>query len=394
MNKKILKISIGIAALGLALCAAFFSVTGLAKLFIGAGMSVVIMASTLEITKLVLASYLYQFWDTANKALRAYYVLAVFILAVITSMGIYGFLSNAYQGSKSKFNLTQTELASYDVRKEQFNTKIQNLQAQVKQKSDQINQLTNVRSAQAQVKVSDRNLRMLDRSSSRLDNRTEQLTKDIDALNQQINIYSDSAANLGIYSSKKKITDEAASDLGALFYISKVLNVDMDKLVNFLILLFVLVFDPLAITLVIAFNSMTLNEILTKKEEIPNELEEIAVIEDDLLIEPNETPNEPENSLKETGQISSEDLKEYIEPENELTRENGALIGVNDPQIITDTPTTIEIIEESKEIPNDSPKEDKELYTEIDSLKQAAAERLAEKRKEKAKSGYKNFPGV
>ena len=86
----------------------FFSIVGLSKLFAGSAAAVIAMASTLEASKLVIASFLYQSWETVSKVLRAYLMIAIFVIAGITSIGIYGFLSNAYQTTKSKYDLTKT----------------------------------------------------------------------------------------------------------------------------------------------------------------------------------------------------------------------------------------------------------------------------------------------
>ena len=97
MKKQILPLFIALSALSVSGSAAFYSVSGLSKLFAGASFEVIIMASSLEVSKLVIASLLYQYWGTINKFLRTYLVTAAIILVLITSMGIYGFLSAAYQ---------------------------------------------------------------------------------------------------------------------------------------------------------------------------------------------------------------------------------------------------------------------------------------------------------
>ena len=92
----LLPVIIALAALSVSASAAFYSVSGLSKLFAGASFEVIIMASSLEIAKLVIASLLYQYWNTINKLLRTYLTVAAVVLVLITSMGIYGFLSAAY----------------------------------------------------------------------------------------------------------------------------------------------------------------------------------------------------------------------------------------------------------------------------------------------------------
>ena len=110
MNKTFLKFLVGAVALSLAGCAAFFSIVGLSKLFAGAAMAVIVMASTLEASKLVIASFLYQFWKTASKALRSYLLIAISIIAIITSIGIYGFIKR-YSGHCSQYHSRSPGLA-------------------------------------------------------------------------------------------------------------------------------------------------------------------------------------------------------------------------------------------------------------------------------------------
>ena len=101
-------------------------------------------------------------------------------------------------------------------------------------------------------------------------------SKEISSINEKILLYSDSAAKMNSEITKVSLTADIASELGSLQYISKVFNVSMDLVVNILIILFIIVFDPLAIAMVIAFNSMNLSKensnnsiIELPKEEIP-----------------------------------------------------------------------------------------------------------------------------
>ncbi len=102
MKQKIFPFLIAFSALSVSASAAFYSISGLSKLFAGASLQVIIMASSLEVAKLVIASLLYQYWNSINKALRTYLVTAAVVLVLITSMGIYGYLSNAYQSTANK----------------------------------------------------------------------------------------------------------------------------------------------------------------------------------------------------------------------------------------------------------------------------------------------------
>ena len=105
MRERLFPLVIAFSALSVAGSAAFYSVFGLSKLFAGASTEVIIMAGSLEFAKLVSASLLYQYWDKINKVLKGYLMIAVFTLMIITSGGIYGFLSGAYQSTAVKSEL-------------------------------------------------------------------------------------------------------------------------------------------------------------------------------------------------------------------------------------------------------------------------------------------------
>ena len=111
---------IGISALLVAGSAAFFSVFGLSRLFSGAFFSVIIMAGSLEFAKLVAASFLYRYWNDINRILKAYLMIGVGTLVLITSAGIFGYLSNAYQGATIGFEKQSTLLLSLEERLEQL----------------------------------------------------------------------------------------------------------------------------------------------------------------------------------------------------------------------------------------------------------------------------------
>ena len=109
IKKGILPFLIGFSALSVSASAAFYSVSGLSKLFAGASFEVIIMAGSLEVAKLVTASLLYQYWDTINKILRTYLTVATIVLVLITSMGIYGFLSAAYQDTYRQLTIKENQ---------------------------------------------------------------------------------------------------------------------------------------------------------------------------------------------------------------------------------------------------------------------------------------------
>lgn len=298
MNKTALKVLVGFVALALAACAAFFSIIGLSKLFAGAMIAVIAMASTLEISKLVIASYLYQQWKIVNKTLRVYLVSAVTIIAIITSIGIYGFLSGAYQTTKSKYDLTQSITDSLSVKKSYFDSGLISYQSQLESKTTQLNNLSSIRNSQEQrasnLINSNKSFKSVEKSASNTDKSIKILNKEIAQLNDSIVKYSTESSKLKLGITQASLKNELSSELGSLTYISKVLNIPMDKVVNILIILFMIVFDPLAICMVIAYNQLNESK-SNNKDNLDNfSDEELADIVMDIQ---SETPLEPIESI-------------------------------------------------------------------------------------------------
>ena len=120
MGKKLFPYLITLTALSVSASAAYYSVTGLSKLFAGAAFAVMIMAGSLEVAKLVIATLLHRYWTTMNKVLRLYLTLATIILIGITSAGIYGFLSSAYQETATKAGVQDKQVELLETRKQSY----------------------------------------------------------------------------------------------------------------------------------------------------------------------------------------------------------------------------------------------------------------------------------
>jgi hypothetical protein len=307
MNKTTLKIFVGLIAISLAFCAAFFSIVGLSKLFAGAALAVIIMASTLEASKLVIASFLYQFWDTVNKTLRAYLLVAISIIMIITSIGIYGFLSGAYQTTKSKFDLTQTQVDSLTAKQLYYESSVNTFKIQLDSKNAQLSNLSSIRNSQeqraTQLITSNKSSNSADRSARQTDASIKTLNLEIDNLNSQIILYTDSVSKSKVAVTQLGLKNEMSSELGSLVYISKILNVPMNKVVNVLILLFIIVFDPLAICMVLAFNFLNKPEneenLESKTDEIhPEQPSEQPRIQPDLDLMDIESPIEEDQTIQ------------------------------------------------------------------------------------------------
>lgn len=270
MNKTTLKILLGLLAFLLAGCAGFFSITGLAMLFAGAALPVMIMAGTLEFSKLVAASFLYQYWKKIGAILKVYLTTAVIILAIITSMGIYGYLSSAYQRTKIEYSLLKTSTDSLISKKASFTFQITNLNTQLDLKNKQLESLNLNSQTRDQVlntlAINNRNVNSVTRSSTRIQAEISKLNSQVDTILSKISMLQDSVYSYEVAIKGSDLNASKKSELGPLEYLSGILNTDMDKIVNWFILLFVIVFDPLAMALLISFN------FLSKKEENINTL--------------------------------------------------------------------------------------------------------------------------
>ena len=252
-----LKFLVGFSALIIAGCAAFFSVTGLGVLFSGASTAVMVMAGSLEFAKLVAATYLKQMWDDITGFNKWYLTIAVGILMIITSAGIFGYLSNAFQQQNLKLGQIEREISV-------FQTQITTNESEINRFTAQITNLQQIRNSQeANIsKIIERN-----GSTSRLSTMVRNADKEISAISVKINTLTEK--NNKNYEEINKIKNnniETEREVGGFRFIAEAFNIELKNVVKFFIFLIVLVFDPLAIALIIAFNGL----IGKKKENTPN----------------------------------------------------------------------------------------------------------------------------
>jgi hypothetical protein len=317
MNKLLLKILVGVIALSLAICAAFFSIVGLSKLFAGASVAVIIMASTLEASKLVIASFLHKHWNTAAAALKFYLITSMLIIMSITSIGIYGFLSAAYQQTKSKYDLTKTSVDSLTAKQLYYESTIKMNMTQLDAKNKQLANYLNLQNLQeqraSQLVSQNKASRTADRSSAKSELSINRLNEEIEVLNQKLVVYTDSVSKIKVAITQSSIQNDIGSELGSLTYISKLLNVPMDKIVNILIILFIIVFDPLAICMVLVFNFLSLGE--SPSIKIETEIHDAAsTIQEQILTIDNTEPIVDQPPVEEKIEDIAAIEKRYPEP--------------------------------------------------------------------------------
>ena len=293
MKKRLFPLLIALSALAVSGSAAFYSVFGLSKLFAGASTQVIIMAGSLEFAKLVVASLLYQYWDTINKWLRTYLAIACFVLMVITSGGIYGFLSGAYQSTATQSELLDKSLIMINQKNVRFVETKEDLtiekQGLTKSISDLRISLSNPGSVSYYDKEAEQVITTTSSSTRRaLQAELKTTISERDVINIKIEAVMDSINKTDMALLDKEMSNEAESELGPLKYLAETTGYPMNQVVNWFLLLIIFVFDPLAIALVVASN-MAFAQI--KKPEIDFALE---------------NPHPPKNKLKK-------DVKKYKE---------------------------------------------------------------------------------
>jgi hypothetical protein len=263
---------IAFSALSVSLSAAFYSISGLSKLFAGAAFAVIIMAASLEIAKLVIASLLYQYRKTLPKLLKYYLSIACVVLILITSMGIYGFLSAAYQETAAKagnidaqITLVETkrdnikeQLVVYNEEKSSINKSITSLRNGL---SNNVIQYTDT-SGNIVTTTSSSTRRALEKQLDQAIERQTVINTKVDDLNDKVFKYETEIVEI-------RTSDAVSSELGPLKYLSGLTGWAMDKIINILLLIIIFVFDPLAIALVIAAN-FAFEQIRKPNSFIPN----------------------------------------------------------------------------------------------------------------------------
>jgi hypothetical protein len=342
-KNKIFPYIIALTALSVSASAAFYSVTGLSKLFAGASTQVMIMAGSLEVAKLVIASLLYQYWNTLNKALRTYLVGATIVLILITSMGIYGYLSAAYQTTASQAGNAEAQVTLLETKKQNF---VQQRDLYNTEKTNLVQGITQLQSGLANNKTSyvDKKGNLIQSTSNsnrksfekQLDNSTLRQSE----ISAKLDVLNDSIFKLDTQIVEARTTNNSAGELGPLKYLSNLTGVSMDRIINWLLLVIIFVFDPLAIALVIAANFAFAR--LRKPDVLETFKENVERIENDLdweLLVNESLDNEPwyDDEAERRMDIIGQNGNEGEHYENELaSQQEFDILDLNKDGIVDD----------------------------------------------------------
>jgi hypothetical protein len=295
-----LKFLVGVSAVIIAGCAAFFSVTGLGVLFAGASTSVMVMAGSLEFAKLVAATYLKQTWDDIKGFNKWYLTISVGILMIITSAGIFGYLSNAFQQQSLQLQQVDREVAVWQTKIDQNNTQITQLSTQITESN------TNQGKILDGGKVNSRLLRSVD-------NRDKEISK----LNDKIGkLQTENAKNTEEINKIKIANLDLEKEVGGFRFVAEAFGIELKNVVKFFIFLIVIVFDPLAIALIIAFNGLVMKreeERAPSMYEVYGEKPILASKKDaEVFFNEIENPTPPNEALLEAKENHDELLKKKV----------------------------------------------------------------------------------
>jgi hypothetical protein len=317
MKDKFLPWFLLICALGLSGTAAYYSVVGLSVVFVGVAIPVIIMGSFLEISKIAIATYLHDKWKETYGALKIYMTIALITLSVITSLGIYGLLSTGFQGNIAKLEINEKKIKNVEVKKERFNEIKEELSKEKTTLDKDITQLRQGLSTNTTTQSVDRRTGQLITRANNA-NRTSFLSqlKDAqtrrDTLSSKIDALNDSITKIDIQILDMESEEISGSELGAIKYLSEVLQWDIKRTANLFILILIFVFDPLAITLVIATNQAFKSkrkddddQVTTKYRPSTNQVEE----------KPEKKIWELVKKLKEEGALPPDPKEDEIEEE-------------------------------------------------------------------------------
>jgi hypothetical protein len=290
-----------LSAFILAACAAFVSVSGLSKLFAGGGLAIYIMIGGLEFSKLVSASLLHRYWNDLSVLIRTYLTIGVIVLISITSIGIYGYLSDGYKKVSSVMGVEQSELAIYEAKKSRFEKNIADNERTIVYRTDRVTSLTNLR-VQQENRLDSLLAKNYVSNANKIRTDIDKSSDEISKINSEINnllatnsILYDSIAGYQVRINDVSNNSEVTSELGPLMFLSETTGLPMQSVVNYLIIIIMLVFDPLAVILLISANKISELDSISSNKTVKSYR---TTVEPDVILE--EVHDEPINYVTES----------------------------------------------------------------------------------------------
>ena len=283
MKEKFLPWFLLFCALGLSGTAAYYSVVGLSIVFVGVAIPVIIMGGFLEVSKIAIATYLHDKWKETYGALKIYLTMALIILSVITSIGIYGLLSTGFQSNIAKLEINDKQIKNFEVKKDMFEEIKLEYTKEKKILDKDISKLRDGLSSNTTTQTVDRQTGQIvtrannaNRQSFEKQLKSAQDNRDI--VSGKIDAMNDSITRLDIKILDMESQEIEGNELGAIKYVSELSGWGLNEVANLFILILIFVFDPLAITLVIATNqAFKANRKRPSTDEVTDEVDPIII---------------------------------------------------------------------------------------------------------------------
>jgi hypothetical protein len=277
MKEKFLPWFLLFCALGLSGTAAYYSVIGLSVVFVGVAIPVIVMGTFLEISKIAIATYLHDKWKETYGVLKIYLTIALVTLSIITSLGIYGLLSTGFQGNIAKLEIGEKQVKNVEVKKKRFEEIKTELTKEKTTLDGDITKLRDGLSNNTTTQTVDKKTGQLITMANNANRKSfEGQLKDAqtrrDTISKKIDAFNDSITKLDVQILDMQSQEISGSELGAIKYISELTGWGVKQTANIFILILIFVFDPLAITLVIATNQAFKGK--RKEDELPEVIEE------------------------------------------------------------------------------------------------------------------------
>lgn len=272
MNKKFLPWLLLFCALGLSGTAAYYSVFGLSIIFSGVAIPVIIMGSFLEISKLSIATYLHNNWKHIYRTLKIYLTIAIIILSILTSVGIYGLLSTGFQKSIAGLEIQNKKIENIEVKKKRFEEIKEETNKEKTSLDKDITNLRNALSTNTTTQSVDRKTGIVitkanNQNRKSFENQLKIAQQSRDTLSKKIDDINDSITNLDTKILDITSKEIESGELGSIKYLSEITGWNVKKTANFFILVLIFVFDPLAIALVVSTNQAFISYRRKKEEE-------------------------------------------------------------------------------------------------------------------------------
>lgn len=278
-----LKKLVFISSIFITIVAEIYSIYGLSKLFSGHKISVIIMAIALAFGKIIVASLLKLQWKEIEIGRRIYLICALVVLSLITSLGIYGFLLDGYQTTKRKDDYVQTKIELVKKKKtyfEESSTQVKNELISVNNSIEGLRKSISTDNQTQQIIKGQVITNIVSSNKTGVQKQLDIALINKDKLDQRLLLLSDSIQVLDLKIIELEQSSDVASEIGPLKFVSSMSGLSMDRVINYFLLFFIFVFDPLALVLLWSYFSVKTSPTTPGQPEQENLVEETKTVDE------------------------------------------------------------------------------------------------------------------